>query len=141
MSEMPDKNLYQCIVECYQEQRKVAAVVKELHIPASKVRRVLITEGLWSSPTSRKIAAFLSKELKKEEIESLYGYIDNPSNAAIFVVNPKNYHIFSSIIMNEETTAGVTSLVQNYDLNKFKYGHKKYSIVRNSFDFIDEVNS
>ena len=73
-----------------------------------------------------------TKKLKKEEIESLYGYIDNPSNAAIFVVNPKNYHIFSSIIMNEETTAGVTSLVQNYDLNKFKYGHKKYSIVRNS---------
>lgn len=81
-----------------------------------------------------------TKKLKKEEIESLYGYIDNPSNAAVFVVSPKNYHIFSSIIMNEETTAGVTSLVQNYDLNKFKYGHKKYSIVRNSFDFIDDTS-
>lgn len=68
MSEMPDGNLYQRIVECYLKERKVAAVAKELNVPTSKVRRVLITEGLWSSPTSRKIAALLSEGWKKEEI-------------------------------------------------------------------------
>ena len=68
MSEMPDGNLYQRIVECFLKERKVAAVAEELHVPASKVRRVLITEGLWSSPTSRKIAALLSEGWKKEEI-------------------------------------------------------------------------
>ena len=68
MSEMSDSNLYRRIVECFLKERKVAAVAEELHVPASKVRRVLITEGLWSSSTSRKIAAFLSEGLKKEEI-------------------------------------------------------------------------
>ncbi|MBR6268914.1 MAG: hypothetical protein IKR28_11380 [Selenomonadaceae bacterium] len=68
MSEIPDGNLYQRIVECYLKEKKVAVVAKELHVPASKVRRVLITEGLWSSPTSRRIAALLSEGLKKEEI-------------------------------------------------------------------------
>ena len=59
MSEMPDGNLYQRIIECYLKERKVAAVAKELLVPASKVRRILITEGLWSSPTSRKILSSL----------------------------------------------------------------------------------
>jgi len=68
MSEMPDMNLYQQIVVTYKRERKVAAVVKDLRVPAAKVRRVLITEGLWSSPTSRKIAALLKEGFKKEEI-------------------------------------------------------------------------
>lgn len=68
MSEMPDVNLYQQIVDAYKKEGKVAAVAKELRVPAAKVRRVLITEGLWSSPTSRKIAALLNEGLKKEEI-------------------------------------------------------------------------
>ena len=68
MSEIPDVNLYQQIVDTYKRERKVAAVVKELRVPAAKVRRVLITEGLWSSPTSRKIAALLKEGFKKEEI-------------------------------------------------------------------------
>lgn len=68
MSEMPDVSLYQQIVDAYEREGKVAAVVKALHVAAAKVRRVLITEGLWSSPTSRKIAALLDEGLKKEEI-------------------------------------------------------------------------
>lgn len=68
MSEMPDVSLYQQIVDAYEREGKVAAVVKALHVPAAKVRRVLITEGMWSSPTSRKIAALLNEGLKKEEI-------------------------------------------------------------------------
>ena len=79
-----------------------------------------------------------TKKLKNEEIESLYGYIDNPSGSTIFIVNPKNFNVFSTVVMNDETTAGVVSLVQNYDMNKFKYGVKKYSIVKNSFEFIDD---
>ena len=31
MSEMPDGNLYQRIIECYLKEKKVAAVAKELH--------------------------------------------------------------------------------------------------------------
>ncbi len=79
-----------------------------------------------------------NKKLKNEEIRSLYGYIDNPSGSTIFIINPKNYNIFSTVVMNDETTAGVVSFVQNYDMNKFKYGDKKYSIVKNTFEFIDD---
>ena len=68
MSEMRDEDLYQQIVYTYKRERKVAAVAKELHVPSAKVRRVLITEELWSSPTSRKIAALLNEGLKKEAI-------------------------------------------------------------------------
>ncbi|SEQ55676.1 Signal transduction histidine kinase [Lachnospiraceae bacterium NE2001] len=79
-----------------------------------------------------------TKQLKNDEIESLYGYIDNPSSSAIFVINPKNYRIYSSVNVNEDTSAGLISLVQNYDLNKFKYGNKRYTIVRNTFETSDD---
>ena len=68
MSEIPDVGLYQRIVDVFLKEKKVAAVVKELQVPASKVRRVLITEGLWSSRTSRRIAEFLAQNMKKDQI-------------------------------------------------------------------------
>ena len=37
--------------------------------------------------------------IKNNEIESLYGYIENPSGASVFLINPKDFDIFSSVNM------------------------------------------
>lgn len=54
---LPDKNLYDRIVEEYLFTKSVKLVVENLHTNTIKVRRVLITEGLWESQTSRNVGA------------------------------------------------------------------------------------
>jgi len=65
------KKLYNRIVDEYLLTKSVKKVVENLHTNTIKVRRVLITEGLWESQTSRKVGALHSagksvKEIAKE---------------------------------------------------------------------------
>ena len=53
-------NQYEQIIEAYGKSGSISTVVKELHVSEVKVRRVLITEGLWSSRTSRQVCALLT---------------------------------------------------------------------------------
>lgn len=70
--------------------------------------------------------------LNNGEIVSLYGYINNPSNATVFVIEPKRFKVYSSVQINNETVMGLKDIIDSYDLNKFKYGEKSYNVVRNS---------
>lgn len=65
---MAEESQYQQIVSAYHELGSIIAVAQKLGISEVKVRRILITEGLWSSRTSREIARLLLEGLSVEEI-------------------------------------------------------------------------
>lgn len=61
-------NLYQEIIQLYQETSSVKETAKKLGTYPIKVRRVLITEGLWRSNTSDQIGFLYSSGLSVSEI-------------------------------------------------------------------------
>lgn len=75
---MENDELYNRIVESYKKTHSVDKTAAELKTSRIKVRRVLITENLWSSDLSRKIAE-LRKEGKsvKEIAEKLHYSVKN----------------------------------------------------------------
>lgn len=62
------QNIYNQVVEAYLDLGSVNKVVNKYHISETKVRRILITEGLWSSRTSRQIGTMLETGLTTQEI-------------------------------------------------------------------------
>lgn len=64
-------NQYEQIIEAYGKSGSISAVVKELHVSEVKVRRVLITEGMWSSRTSRQVCALLAHGKTTQEIADI----------------------------------------------------------------------
>ena len=63
-----DRKIYDRVVEAYRSLGSVGEVVKSVGLSEVKVRRILITEGLWSSRTSRQIASLLEEGLATQEI-------------------------------------------------------------------------
>lgn len=61
-------NQYEQIIAAYDRFGSISSVVKELHISEVKVRRVLITEGLWSSRTSRQVCVLMAHGKTAQEI-------------------------------------------------------------------------
>jgi DNA-binding CsgD family transcriptional regulator len=61
-------NLYQKIIQIYQETDAVKETAKKLGTYPIKVRRVLITEGLWHSNTSVQICSLYASGLSVAEI-------------------------------------------------------------------------
>ena len=60
--------LYQQIINIYKETGSVKKTAEELGTYPIKVRRVLITEGLWHSKTSEQVADLLAKGKSVAEI-------------------------------------------------------------------------
>ena len=60
--------LYQSIIDTYLQTGSVKETAKLLDTYPIKVRRVLITEGLWSSRTSEEIGALWEKGMTVPEI-------------------------------------------------------------------------
>ena len=67
---MNSKSVYSQIVELYKEHGSINKVVELVGGSASKIKvqRVLITEGLWSSKTSREIGELFEKGKSPQEI-------------------------------------------------------------------------
>lgn len=68
--------LYDRIVESYLDTNSVKVTAEELGTSVIKVRKVLITEGLWSSPTSRKIMELIEEGLSTKEIAERLNYTE-----------------------------------------------------------------
>lgn len=62
------EELYQQIIECYKETGSVKKTAEKLGTYPIKVRRVLITEGLWHSKTSDRIAELMGQGLSVTQI-------------------------------------------------------------------------
>ncbi len=69
--------------------------------------------------------------MNNDEIIGLQGYIQNPANASVFIVNPKNSKVYSSIKINDQTALGLQSLIESYDFSLFTE-RNPYRIVRNT---------
>ncbi|MEG1716980.1 MAG: hypothetical protein RR275_09240, partial [Lachnospiraceae bacterium] len=66
--EETNNNLYHKIIQLYQETSSVKETAKKLGTYPIKVRRVLITEGLWNSNTSVQIGSLYTRGLSVAEI-------------------------------------------------------------------------
>ena len=73
---MEQMELYDRIIESYEITGSVKKTAEELGTSVIKVRRVLITEGLWSSPTSRKIMELIKQGLSTKEIATRLNYTE-----------------------------------------------------------------
>lgn len=71
------------------------------------------------------------KALKRDKIVSLYGYIENATSASIYVIDPDDFKVYSSVKLNDIATLGIQSLVQDFDMSTFEYSDVKYKIVKN----------
>ena len=63
-----DSELYNSIIKAYLDTQSVKTVSSTLSVSQVKVRKVLITEGLWTSRTSKQIADMLAEGLTTAQI-------------------------------------------------------------------------
>ena len=73
---MENIELYDRVIESYAKTSSVKKTAEELGISVIKVRRVLITEGLWSSPTSEKIIELHKQGYSTAEIANMLHYTE-----------------------------------------------------------------
>ena len=67
---------YQAIVDAYKEGASIKKIASDIGVSVTKVRRVLITEGLWSSRSSRKVGELLAQGLSTQQIADRLGISD-----------------------------------------------------------------
>lgn len=73
---MDNKELYDRIIESYAKTSSVKKTADELGTSVIKVRRVLITEGLWCSATSEKIIELYNQGYSTKEIADMLHYTE-----------------------------------------------------------------
>ena len=67
----PNAGLYQAIIDSYLETGSVLRTSRALSISEVKVRRVLLTEGLWSSRTSLQVQHYYNQNMTAAQIAQL----------------------------------------------------------------------
>ena len=65
---LSEEPLYQEIVRVYLEVMSISKTARQLHVSEVRVRKVLLTEGLWSSKTSILVQHFLDQNLTTLQI-------------------------------------------------------------------------
>lgn len=66
------------IIQSYRQTKSILKTAEKIGVSTVKVRKVLITEGLWESDTSRQIGILLNQGLTSEQIaDKLYMSIKN----------------------------------------------------------------
>ena len=70
--------------------------------------------------------------------EELYGNVENPSNATIFIVDYKNNELYSSVVVSEKTARSLQDLIDAFDFESLKTAEKKYRFQyhENSYDLV-----
>lgn len=58
--------------------------------------------------------------------EELYGNVENPSNATIFIVDYKNSELYSSVVVSDKTARNLQELIDSVDFETMKNADKKY---------------
>jgi len=71
---MSEQDLYQAIVTDYEKTQSIKQTAENLKTNTIKVRRVLITEGLWSSKTSIAVASYMQKGIAHPKLLRNYSY-------------------------------------------------------------------
>ena len=67
-------------------------------------------------------------QLRNGRIQSLYGYISNPSSCTIFIIDPIYDKIYSTIRPNDKVVEELKRLTNVNDFGLYKYKEKHYTI-------------
>ncbi len=67
-----DAGLYQAVIDSYLETGSVLKTSRALSVSEVKVRRVLLTEGLWSSRTSLQVQHYHNQNMTASQIAQLF---------------------------------------------------------------------
>ena len=67
------ENLYQQIIDEYENNQSIAAIAKKLHTTQVRVQRVLITEGLWASRRTKQVEELHALGMTVHEIAEELG--------------------------------------------------------------------
>ena len=70
------------------------------------------------------------KAVQRGKIESIYGYVENPTGATIYIIDPKYFKIYLSFKMNDMETLEIQEMVNNFDVASYEYAKVKYKIVK-----------
>ena len=62
--------LFSSVVRLSEQELSLKEISKRLHISEQKVRKILITAGMWSSETSRKISSLVESGKSLDEIQA-----------------------------------------------------------------------
>lgn len=69
--------LFFSVVRLSEQELSLKEISKRLHISEQKVRKILITAGVWSSETSRKISSLVESGKSLDEIQAVTGLTRN----------------------------------------------------------------
>lgn len=121
---MSEKVSFQEIVDCFMETKSVQRTAAELNTNTTRVRRVLITEGLWHSSLSDKIGNLHSQGNAAEEI------------AAQLFLSPKTVQCYlpytrGSYIDNQQSSDAVKS--QSYRERKKNAAQRQVAVVKKQY--------
>ena len=64
--------------------------------------------------------------IRDGKIDSLYGYIDNPSSCTVFVVDMMMSNIYSTITPNLKVKEELQNIVDSTDFGLYRYKDKPY---------------
>ncbi len=67
-------------------------------------------------------------KLRNGKIQSLYGYISNPSSCTIFIMDPMYDKVYSTIRANDKVVEELKRLTSVTDFGVYKYKEKRYTI-------------
>ena len=75
--------------------------------------------------------------------EELYGNVENPSNATIFIVDYKNNELYSSVVVSEKTARSLQELIDANDFDALRNAEKKYKFQYHgsSYDLIGVLDN
>ncbi len=68
------------------------------------------------------------EKLRSGTINSLYGYVDNPSSCTIFIIDSYYDRVYSTIRPNDKVYDEIAELRRNEDFGLYKYKDKHYII-------------
>lgn len=71
------------------------------------------------------------RRLNNGTISSLYGYVENEASASIFVINPFEFGVYSSIKINDRTAADLYEILEANDFTDINNHERKYKIEQN----------
>ena len=72
--------------------------------------------------------------IRDGKIDSLYGYIDNPSSCTVFVVDMMMSNIYSTISPNLKVKEELQNIVDSTDFGLYRYKDKPYTISTENTD-------
>ncbi len=66
-------------------------------------------------------------EIEDEEFGDLFGYIDNPSGATVFIIDQESFQIYSSVKLNMRAAESLRNIMNSYDFSALDQ-NEKYEI-------------